>query len=342
MATTAPPLWQAISAYAVCCPSPHNTQPFRLHPTGERTAEVVFLPDRGLYVADPHGRFTWLTAGIFVEICVIAAHGQQHELALDWLLTPMYAGGDHTTPQVVARLTLTPAAAPVNDLDPELIRQRQTSRLPYDGRTLPDATIQLLQAEAQRHGHTFTVSTKAQDIAWVKTLNKNSLFNDLADAGIREELKHWLRYSKHEAHTQKDGLSAECLHLPGPLLRSFMYHHKVWTAPVLKQIVDKIYLGTMRGIGTIGWLQGPYQTEQDWVRAGQTMIRLWLLLTREGAYWHPYGSVITNDKSRTEMLHNLGLPDESNGKNMIWLLLRMGYSQPPPKSERLPLESILV
>ena len=66
--------WHAIAPCAQRCPSPHNTQPYRLKIANEREAEVVFLPRRGLYVADPLGRFTWLTAGVFVEICSIAAH----------------------------------------------------------------------------------------------------------------------------------------------------------------------------------------------------------------------------------------------------------------------------
>ena len=253
----------------------------------------------------------------------------------------MYAGGDHETPQVLARLMLT-AGKSQETLDADLLLRRHTSRLPYDGKPIPEDVITELETEAARYGHGFRSSSKQQDIAWVKTLNKNSLFNDLEDKGIREELKLWLRYSNKHAQQKRDGLSAECLYMPGWLLKSFFHHHRFWTMPGMRQMVERIYLGTMKGIGTIAWLQGPYKDEQDWVKAGKVMIRLWLILTRHGIYWHPYGSVITNDTSRNELLQHLGLPDESDGENMIWLLLRMGYSAEPPHSERLQLEDILI
>ena len=58
----------------------------------DREAEVVFLPRRGLYVADPLGRFTWLTAGVFIEICSIAAHSLGFELEVTFDYSPMYSG----------------------------------------------------------------------------------------------------------------------------------------------------------------------------------------------------------------------------------------------------------
>ena len=45
-------------------------------PPRDETAELVFLPRRGLPVGDPLGRFTRLTVGIFAEICSMAAHGK--------------------------------------------------------------------------------------------------------------------------------------------------------------------------------------------------------------------------------------------------------------------------
>src|SRR5262249_17884126 len=129
--------WLEIARYAHRAPSPHNTQPYRLKISDAREAAVVFLPRRGLYVADPLGRFTWLTAGIFVEICSIAAHALGFELDASFDYSPMYPDGDVDTPQTIARLRLTPAEGPIADIDAELILQRQTSRLPYDGTVCP-------------------------------------------------------------------------------------------------------------------------------------------------------------------------------------------------------------
>jgi hypothetical protein len=72
------------------------------------------------------------------------------------------------------------------------------------------------------------------------------------------------------------------------------------------------------------------------------MIRLWLMLTSHGYYWHPYGSVITSERARLNMIKYLDLPDEAGGENMVWLLLRLGHSAAPPRSLRLPLEEIVL
>jgi hypothetical protein len=72
------------------------------------------------------------------------------------------------------------------------------------------------------------------------------------------------------------------------------------------------------------------------------MIRLWLILTRHGLYWHPYGSVITSEAARQNMIEHLQMPAESGEEDMVWLLLRMGQSPEPPLSRRLPLQEFLL
>jgi hypothetical protein len=334
--------WLEIGHYVQRVPSPHNTQPYRLKIVNNEEAQVVFLPRRGLYVADPLGRFTWLTGGIFVEICSIAAHALGFDLDATYDYSPMYPNGDVETPQTIAHLRLIPAASPPVDLDAALIMQRQTSRLPYDGTTCPPQVIAELKAEAARFGHEFETRVDAEAIRWVVELNKQALFHDLDDDGQRTELVKWLRFDQREESLMKDGLSARCLTFNGPLLRSFFMHHRFWTMPGIRSVVGTVYGATMKGIGTIGWLRGRYVTNEDWVTAGKVMIRLWLVLTRRGYYWHPYGSVITSEQARRNMIEYLKLPDEAGGERMVWLLLRLGRSAEPPRSLRLPYEEIVL
>ena len=332
------PPWQRIAPFAQRCPSPHNTQPFRLRIVDERTADLVFLPRRGLPTADPHGRFTWLTAGIFAEICSIAAHAMGFDIAIEWDHSPMYPGGDTATPQSLARMTLSAADAPITDLDPQLILDRQTSRLPYDGSEVSAGIIAELAAEAERLGHRFETRSDREAIRWVVELNKQALFHDLDEEPLRTELTKWLRYGAREEDLMRDGLSARCLTFSPTLFRSFFTHHRFWTLPGVRNVVGAVYGATMKGIGTIGWLRGPYRDSRDWVGAGRCMIRLWLMLTRQGIYWHPYGSVITSEAARRNMIRYLQLPEESDEGDMVWLLLRLGRSKQPPLSHRLPLE----
>lgn len=334
--------WRSIARHAAACPSPHNTQPFRLRFRSETEAEVVFLPRRGLWVADPHGRFTWLTAGIFVELCTIAAHGLGFELEQRTDFVPMYRDGDTETPQVIARLTLRPADGPVADLDPALILARHTSRLPYDGHPIPEALLAEMQAEAARTGHRFEARNDGEAIRWVVELNRQALFHDMLNAPIRRELVRWLRFGTREEDITGDGLSARCLGFSAPLLRSFFTRSGFWTLPGIRSLVGALYRRSMKGVGTVGWLRGPYVTMEDWFRAGTTMIRLWLIVTRHGYHWQPYGSVITSDEARTNMIRYFDIPDEKGGADAVWLLLRLGKSAPPPISRRLPFEDIVL
>jgi hypothetical protein len=334
-------VWRNIARYAATCPSPHNTQPFRLKVLSADEAEVVFVPRRGLPVADPKGRFTWVTAGIFVEICTIAAHGLGFELAHRESFEPMYRDGDTETPQVVSRLRLMPATGPLEDFDPALILARHTSRLPYDGRPIPRDLIAEMQAEALRAGHRFEARSDKASIDWVIELNRQALFHDMENDAIRKELVRWLRFGRHEEDITRDGLSSRCLGFPGSLLRSFFTRPRFWTLPGIKQAIGWLYGTSMKGVGTIGWLRGPYASECDWMAAGHLMLRLWLTVTSHGYYWHPYGSVITSDSARGNMIEYLGLAAESDA-DFVWLLLRLGKSDAPPLSYRLPVEEIML
>lgn len=338
---TSSSVWADIGPYLVTCPSPHNTQPFRLRVSGDRTADVIFLPRRGLPVADPEGRFTWLTAGIFIEIIAIAAHALGYELEQKTDFSPMYRGGDTKTPQVISRLKLVPAGGPVSDLDADLILQRHTSRLPYDGKAIPSSLIVEMQAEARRTGHAFDTRNDPKSIAWVVEINRQSLFHDMGNAAVRNELIHWLRFGTREEAITNDGLSARCLGFSATLLKNLFTQHKFWLLPGIKDALGLFYKRSMTGIGTIGWLRGPYGTNQDWMSAGSTMFRLWLIVTKHGFYWHPYGSVITSEEARTNMIKYLDMPAETGGE-MVWLLLRLGKSPMPPRSHRLPLEDVIL
>ncbi len=257
--------WRRIARYAATCPSPHNTQPFRLKILSPTEAEVVFLPRRGLFIADPHGRFTWATAGIFVELCTIAAHGLGFELQRESLFAPMYAGGDTETPQVVARLRLRPAPEAIADLDPQLILDRHTSRLPYDGAPVPATLVGEMQAEAARRGHRFETRNDAAAVNWVIELNRQALFHDMENAPVRRELVHWLRFGEREEEITRDGLSARCLGFSARLLRSFFTHPGFWTLPGIKQVIGAFYKRSMTGVGTIGWLRGPLRHDRGLV-----------------------------------------------------------------------------
>ena len=101
-------IWVEIGRYAKRAPSPHNTQPYRLRIVGDREAEVIFLPRRGLYVADPRGRFTCPTGGCSSKYAAPRRMSSvtSFDVAYDYSL--MYPCGDYETPQTGRATISTP------------------------------------------------------------------------------------------------------------------------------------------------------------------------------------------------------------------------------------------
>lgn len=329
-------MWRELAEYAHRAPSPHNTQPTRLRIVDSERAEVFFVTDRGLPVGDPQGRFTHLTFGIFVETLRIAAHARGYDLEATYAGDPLYRDQGHPQ-QKVADLRLVARGEPIEDFDPALLLRRRTNRHPYNDRPVPPEVIAELRGEARRYGHTFQVATDPEAIQWVKELNRDALYHDLEHDRYRKELDSWLRYSEADARRSGDGLSPSTLVLPGWLMKGFIRYHWLFSAPVVKPLTQQVYMRTMQGVSTVGWLQGDFVDAEDWTKAGHLMLRLWLILTRHGVDWQPYGSIITNDTLRGAMVTKFGMEEKEGGRDMVWLLVRMGYSDhEPARSERLP------
>lgn len=332
-------MWQELAEYARWAPSPHNTQPTRLRIISEDRAELHFVAERGLPVGDPVGKFTHLTFGIFAETLRIAAHARGYELDVVYTGESLYGSAGAT--QKVADLRLHSVGERIADLDAELILLRRTNRHPYNNRPLPDAVVRELCDEAQRFGHTFATSTDASSIRSVKELNRDSLYRDLTHPDYRRELASWLRYSEREARQAADGLSARALVMPGVLMKGVMRAHWLFSAPGLEQVTQRVYMRTMNGIATVGWIQGDFVGPSDWTSAGHLMMRMWLILTSHGIDWQPYGSIITNDESRRSMTYKFGMVEGEHGRDMVWLLVRMGYSDHAPvRSRRLDVAEV--
>lgn len=333
-------MWQELAEYARWAPSPHNTQPTRLHILDQERAELHFVAERGLPVGDPVGKFTHLTFGIFAETLRIAAHARGYELDVMHSTEPLYA--DARPFQKVADLRLRHVGEPISDLDPELILRRRTNRHPYNDRPIPGAVVRELSEEARRFGHTFATSTDAIAIRSVKELNRDSLYRDLTHPDYRRELASWLRYSEREARQAADGLSARALVMPGALMKGVLRAHWLFSAPGLEQVTQRVYMRTMNGISTVGWLQGDFVDAADWTCAGHLLMRLWLILTSHGIDWQPYGSIITKDDSRRSMTSKFGMVEGEDGRDVVWLLVRMGYSDHVPvRSRRLDVAEVV-
>ncbi|MBW3606384.1 MAG: hypothetical protein KY460_16055 [Actinobacteria bacterium] len=336
-------VWTRILQAARRYPSPHNSQPIRVRIADPDRIELYYDLDRGL-PAEPYGiPFGHVCAGIFVELVAIAAHAEGSDVIENLRYDDMaFDGSDRLHP--LGTITLVPAGGPVPDLDAELIARRCTSRLPYDSRTVEPAALAQLDVEARRWGHRLATTTDRPVVDEIVRINQRTLFDDIANPAVRHELATWLRYSHEEAARRRDGLSAACLGVPGRVLHWFVEHHTWWSRPGLRDVARWLYLRSMRGVRQLAWITGPFATTADSVRAGRAFIRCWLLLTAHGVAMQPFGSVITNPRAHAALVAAVAenQTDPHDGQEMTWMLMRIGYSPPPPRSHRLSVDTLLV
>ena len=321
-------LWREFLEDARWAPSPHNVQPWLLRCCDDGTAEVSIPTDRLLRDTDPGGRFTGSGIGCLVEGLAVAARA--HRLALTATSTGRVPGDKD--PVVV--LSLGPADEHTDER--ALLRERRTSRLPFDGSPVEESLLDELSALSAAAGHTWQASTDPELVRWIVELNRETLFLDIADPIARAEVGHWLRFSNAEAARRRDGFSPDALGFPGWLLRLFFRRHALLELPGIRQGARWLYGRTTRGTRTIAWLRGPFETFEDGLAAGRLLMRLWLTMTREGVRLHPFGSVVTNPTANARLQARI-----EPGEGMLWLIMRLGRSAEPPRSHRREVDDLV-
>jgi len=328
-------VWRGVVHDALWAPSPHNTQPWQVRLVSGREAELWVPADRLLPVEDPDGKFLTAGLGIFLEALDVAASARGLALEFEYQHPPLGVGAQ---PQALAaRLELVEReGGPRFHVD--LLSRRRTSRLPYDGRPASAAALRELAAIAADAGHQACFSSERSLVDWVVALNADTVFYDLDEEDRREEIGSWTRSSDAEAARRGDGFSPTCLGFHPRLVRLFFDRHGLFHNRAVRRVARSLYLRSMRGTATVGWIAGPWRTSEDWLEAGRMLMRFWLALTAHGLYLQPFGSVITNPTSYARLAEQLELHE---GDREIWLLLRIGYGAEPPRSPRRPLAEVL-
>jgi hypothetical protein len=342
--------WTGIIEDARHYPSPHNSQPIVVRVEDDRTATVFYDLRRGLPAESFGIPFGHVCAGVFLAgLDVVArAHGFTVQERLDHAEMDFGrldagagsgAADDHL--HRLGTVALRPRAATADDRE-ALARflARRTSRRPYDATLVDESAIEAASAIASAASHRFRTTSDRAVVDEIVRVNQETLFDDLQHDAVHDEILHWLRFSKRQAAESGDGLSAETMLMPGPVLRFAMEHRGLWEAPVLGGVFKRVYLSTMRGVRQLGWLEGPFSSPADYVEAGRTFMRIWLELTARGVALHPFGTVITNPRSHVAFVERAGV-DESDGR-MAWMLFRLGHSAPPPLAHRRPAAAMTI
>ena len=338
-----PPLpgpWRSILDEARLYPSPHNSQPIKVRVLDECRAEFFYDLDLGLPAENFGIPFGHVCAGVFLEALstVAAGHGFTVSETLRGDDLDFAAADRH---QSLGTLALGPTEVTAAARD-QLVafRRRRTSRRPYDRTLVGPAVLDEVTAIAASMGQSFGHSAAVPLVAELIRINQQTLFDDLRNDAVHAEILAWIRTSKRRAAATGDGLSAETMLLPGPLLDFAMRHRGLWELPVLGAVFRRAYLATMRGVRQLGWLTGPFDNPLDYIEAGRCFLRIWLAFTRHDVYLHPFGTVVTNPRSHAAFVEAAGVA-EGDGR-LAWMLFRFGHSKPPPLALRRELDAMLL
>jgi hypothetical protein len=327
-------IWPEIVDFARWCPTVHNMQPHKVKVVSPREAVLYCDTARLLAVEDPDCRFCTAAMGIFIEHLSIAA--SVHNLKVTYELLHDITLSDKGM-VAFARLKLV-ASENKETLKRELIKQRRTSRLHFDGSEVSSKVTESLKNEAAGFNHDFYSTADRDMVNYIIDLNQRTLFEDLESDATRNELNGLFRYDQNEAAKYKDGLWSACMNFPGWLMRSVFQHHEKWDHGLKKTLIKDFYKGSFHGTTTLGWFAGDFNNTPAWVNAGRMLARNWLFLTSQNMYIQPFGSLITNRTAYKMMSEKLNL----TGEKKLWMIFRMGYSKQPARSYRLDLKDIMI
>lgn len=308
--------------HAIKAPSGHNTQPWKFK-INEHSIDIY--PDYGkaLPVVDPDNRELFVSLGCATENLCIAAtikgYRSEVSVAADGLI--------HIDLQRDTTITPSP-------LFPQ-IAMRQTNRNVYDGRIIPvDSICELQATEKEPAVGVRFFRNGSHEFNMIADLILAGNSRQMDDEHFIAELKQWMRYNKKHADGTHDGLSYAVFGAPN--LPRFI------SQPVMGMFINgkQQNKGDRKKIASSSHLvlfTTEANTIEQWVALGRTLERYLLKMTAMGiaiGYMNQPNEV--KDLALT-MTSSLGLDSQ-----YPTVLIRIGYSEKAPYSQRRPVETVLL
>jgi hypothetical protein len=319
-------VWERISELARFAPTPHNTQPYRLRPRSDGEAEIVLMPRRLLPVEDRENRYVYSALGIFAEAVVLAARaaGRTADVIPGEYPGVLTLDANDT---VVAHVVLRGETTASDEAARMLLSSRRTSRLRYHPRRVDAAGQAKLVAIASSLGHRLKIESEPAKVASLLRQNAWAIIDNLQIRDDRREIQRWVRFGATPA--DGDGLWQKPLGQPAWELKLGFVVPWLFRLPLISHFAVWRFARTMLGTQHVALLSGPFRQWNDLIGAGTLLMRLWLEMASQGIYMHPFGSTLTNPTHARIIGERFG---DSEG----WLIFRLGYSEVPPASPRLP------
>ncbi len=308
-----------LARYASLAANGHNTQPWKFA-IKENAIEIHPDYTRRLPVVDPRDRELWISLGCALENLLIAAR------AVGYMPEVTYPD---VKDFIHIRLTReSPQDSPLF----KAIPLRQNTRSEYDGRPIPVAELDQLEALPPEPGVVLRFVTRPAEMETVLEYVNQGNLSQYADKPFVNELVSWLRFTKKDALESLDGLYTRCSgnpEVPRWLGQMFV----AGTDPQQQADTDARKLRSSSGALVIA---SKSEDKVGWVRTGQVYERLALKMTSLNIQSALLNQPIEVTRFRSEFQSAIALD-----KSVPQLLLRFGYANAMPQSLRRPVEQVL-
>lgn len=316
-------------------PSPHNGQPMVMK-ADEAGYRVYFQTDRGLTATPISYLFSFVTVGVFFRHIELCAEALGHVAHLTLALPVVDDMAKRAAELYCGTIVMEWYTKPANDTLLRALQFRQTSRKKYHTGLSLEELSSLERLVGPMQSLRFLDARAVHEAVW---LNQRAVFDDMFDPAVRDELSHWLRFSHEEKITKRDGLSYDCMELNGAALRFIVRHPGILRWPVVAPVLRQYYLRTMQDNSSVGYLVSAFEHEGEAYEIGRTVMDIWIELSKQGKYLHPFGTVVSNEQAHKDFAHLAGEHDESRASYIVFIF-RAGVSDEPVRSARLPLDHL--
>jgi hypothetical protein len=320
-------------------PSPHNGQPIEVQQRSDNEFDVLFCKKRGLQATEVSYLFSYVTMGVFLNHLTSCAKALGHKLSYDVALPKVaLLRGDGVVrfaTFIIAWNNIVP-----NKALHQTLLFRQTSRKKYYQGINDTLSSQTIAIAAQANMKLVKMDRAGTHQAiW---LNQRAVFDDMFDNEIRHELNYWLRYSKQEKESKKDGLAYDCMELNGRIMKFIVKHYKILRMPGVSTFLKKYYLRTMSDDSDAFYLLSPFSNEQEAFEVGTVVMQIWEAIAAQGYYLHPFGTIMSNVAAHNDFLKVANIEHETIHENYLVFIYRAGKSELPHTSLRIPVKDHLM
>jgi hypothetical protein len=316
-------------------PSAHNTQPWRFVPRRDGSIVVRWDPERTLPAGDPTSRDLYLALGTSVESARLRAGRAGSPLTF-----VAAASGDES--RTIGTLTPTDEPLSVDDMRlAALLDVRHTARVPHLPRPVSEDVESAMRDEAARFGCQMHLVRDRTHIRRLAALSRQATADQFAEPAVHAELWRWLRLDPRDPAYRRDGLTADCLDLRG---MSLLAARLTMPPPRMRRLArlgvhHLLTLDTERVVrhsASLCLLTAEAHAHDDLVRAGQGLLRLWLLAAEAGLTTHPVSALLDCTATVAPTLEVF----DCVGEYPV-AIFRLGAAPEVPRAPRLPADELV-